>query len=74
MYSLKNLLAKQPVQISAAVVSVLNLAIVAGWVHISAATVAGANTSVVLVLGLFVGATTTNTAKLRELAGPRRRK
>lgn len=68
MYGLRNILDKQPVQITGAVMSVLNLAVVAGWVHAASTTVAAGNTALVLILGLFVNSRTTNTAVLHEIA------
>lgn len=67
MYSLKNLATKNPTQISGAVMGVVNVPIVAGWWTLAGPAVAAVNIALVGVLGLFVAATTTNTAKLNEL-------
>lgn len=66
IYSLRNLLDKQPVTISAALFAVLNVFVVAGVVDVSGQTVSAANTALVLVLGLFIQSKTTNTAVLGE--------
>jgi hypothetical protein len=68
IYSLKSLLTKTPIQISAGIVAILNAAIMAHWWTLSVLSVAAVNTIVVTVLGLFVNSTTTNTAKLQEVA------
>lgn len=68
MYSLKSVLDKQPVTITTAVMAVVNLCVIAGWVHLASQTVAGANTALVLVLALFVNSKTANAAVLREMA------
>jgi len=70
MYGLRNVLDKQPIQIATAVMAIVNLCVIAGWVHLASTTVAGGNTTLVLVLGLFVKAKTATTAALRELTSP----
>lgn len=67
MYSLRNMLDKQPVTISAAVFAVLNVFVVAGVVNLDGQTVSASNTALVLVLGLFIQSKTTNTAVLSEI-------
>lgn len=68
IYSLRALLDKQPVTISAALFAVLNVFVVAGVVDIDGKTVSAGNTALVLLLGLFVQSKTTNTAVLQEVA------
>ena len=68
IYSLKALLTRTPIQISGAVVTLLNAAIGVGWVHWDGTQVGWANTALIALLGLFVNSTTTNTAKLQEVA------
>lgn len=52
--NLKNILSKEPVAISSAVVAVLNVLVLLGVIDLAAAAVAGVNVAVVAVLGLFV--------------------
>lgn len=66
MYSVKNLVQKNPVQISGAVIAVLNVLIIAGWVVLDAKAVAALNTALIAVLGLFVSQATVNAAALRD--------
>lgn len=66
LYSVRALLDKQPVTISAAVFACLNVLVVAGVISVSAEVVSAANTALVLLLGLFVNAKTINTARLTE--------
>lgn len=68
LYSLKNILDKNPIQLSGAVMAVLNVPIVAGAIDWSTATVAAANVALVAVLGLFISAKTSNDAVLQEMA------
>lgn len=68
MYALRNLLDKNPIQIAAAVVAVLNVFIIIGVLTCSAEAVAGVNVALVAVLSLFVVSKTVNSAKLHELA------
>lgn len=68
MYALKNLASRNPIQISAAIMAIVNFLIIMDWIEMSPEGVAGLNTAIVAVLGLFVVSTTTNTAKLEELA------
>ena len=60
MYSLKNLLAKEPVAISAAVLAVVNLGFLFGLYTVTADQLAGINTAMVLVLGLVRQVVTAN--------------
>lgn len=68
MYALKNLLTKNPIQLSGAVMAVVNALIVVGAIHLSGDAVAVLNTSLVAVFGLFVSSTTVNSQKLTELS------
>lgn len=68
MYRLRNLLDKNPIQISGAVMALLNLLVIVDVVSVSADAVAASNTALILVLGLFVTTRTTNTAKLEDLS------
>lgn len=67
IYSLKALLDKNPVQIAGAAMTILNVPILAGWVHLTAVTVAALNPALVALLGLFVVSRTVNAASLTEL-------
>lgn len=67
MYSLKALLTKTPVQISGAIIAIVNACIGADWITLSGKGVAAVDTILVMGLGLFVVSTTTNNAKLNEL-------
>lgn len=66
MYSLRSLLDKQPVTISAAAFAVLNVLVVAGIIDVTAETVSAGNTALALLLGLFVNSRTANKAGLEE--------
>lgn len=68
IYSLRALLDKQPVTISAALFAVLNVFVVAGVVNIDGKTVSAGNTALVLLLGLFIQSKTANAAVLTEIA------
>lgn len=68
MYGLKNVLTKNPVQISGAVMAVVNLLIILSVFTMDGQAVAALNIALSSVLGLFVVANTTNTAKLEELS------
>jgi hypothetical protein len=68
MYMLQNLAAKNPIQISGAIMAIINFFIIMDWIDMSADGVAALNVALVAVLGLFVVNATTNTAKLDELA------
>lgn len=68
IYSLKALLTRTPIQISGGIVAILNAVILAGWWTLSVESVSAVNIIVVTVLGFFVNSTTTNTAKLVEVA------
>lgn len=68
MYSIKNLLSKNPIQISGVVMAIMNLAIIMDWIEMSADGVAALNTALVALLGLFVTSATVNSAKLDELS------
>lgn len=66
MYSLKNLFTKNPIQISGAVVTVLNaLVLMEVWTP-STKVISGINVALISVLGLFVVSNTVNAAKLGE--------
>jgi dipeptide/tripeptide permease len=53
MFNLKNLLKQQPVAISAAVISFVNLCSLFGLFEVSADQLAALDTALVLILGLF---------------------
>lgn len=65
-YSLKELGNRNPVQISGAVMTLVNLPIIGQVWHPEPEFVSGLNIALVAVLGLFVVAKTVNTAKLEE--------
>lgn len=69
MYSFKNVLQKNPIQISGAIITMLNVLVMAGAITLRGEVVAGINTALVVVLGLFVANTTANVAVLKELSG-----
>ena len=64
MYSLQNLLSKEPVAISAAVVALVNLLSLFGVISLTTDQLAGLNTVLVLILGLFSRQSVTPNAKL----------
>jgi hypothetical protein len=68
VYGLKNLLDKNPVTISGALVAIVGAAVISGWISLSVESLAAWNTALVLVLGLFVNSRTANKAVLNELA------
>ena len=68
MYRLRNILDKNPIQISAAVVAVLNVPVVAGAISLTTETVGAMNVALVAVLSLFVSSKTANRAVLDEIA------
>jgi hypothetical protein len=68
MYAIRNLFDKHPIQLAGALTAWLNLAVIAGWVEISAEAVAGLNGALVITLGLFVASKTANVAVLNDLA------
>ena len=53
MYSLKNLLKQEPAVVAGVLQAVLAVAVIAGWVDLSAEVVAGVAGSVAMLLGLF---------------------
>jgi len=70
MYSIRNLASKNPIQIAGVITAALNMLIwlEAPWFRsLTDKQVGGLNTFAILLLGLFVGATTTNNAKLQEV-------
>lgn len=67
MYSLKEVLNRNPIQISGAIGAIVNWAVIMEWLDITGDQVAGLNVVLLAVLGLFVVTKTTNTAKLEEL-------
>lgn len=66
MYSPRALFTKEPVAVSAAVVALVNLLILFGVVPLTAEQVAGIDTALILVLGLFVRQQVTPTALVPE--------
>ena len=67
MYSLKNILDKTPIQLSGAIVGILNLGVLLDVVDLTADQVSGVNVGAVLLLGLFVSQKTANKAVLAEI-------
>lgn len=67
MYSIKNLLSKNPIQISAAVMSLVNLLLIVHVVDWSQEAIAAGNVALITVLGLFIVQNTVNSKKLSEL-------
>lgn len=68
IYALSNVLDKHPNIISGAVMSWVNLAIIAEWVKIDGKTASALNLALAATLALFVASKTSNTAVLNELA------
>src|SRR4051812_31479973 len=66
-YSFKNLFTHTPVQIAGAIQVILNVLVMVNVLHWSAVAIAGVNSALVVLLGLFVANTTVNTAKLQQL-------
>lgn len=67
MYTVGNIASKNPIQISSAVVGIVNFLIIMGVFDMTPDQVAALNMALLGVLGLFVITNTTNTAKLNEL-------
>jgi hypothetical protein len=67
MYSVKNLINKNPIQISGAVLAIMNWLVLMDWVELADKQVAGFNTALVAVLGVFIANKTENSESLREL-------
>lgn len=68
MYSLRNILTQAPEKVSSAVLAVVNVAVVAGWVDVTKETLGGLNVALVLALGLFyVAPLTTSKAGLAQM-------
>lgn len=67
MYKLKNLKDKNPIQVSGSVIAVVNFAIIMDFIDMTGEQVAGLNTGLIALLGLFVAAKTSNNASLEEL-------
>jgi hypothetical protein len=65
---MKTILDKNPIQLSGAIMAVVNFLILMEWVTMTDKQVAGANVALVAVLSLFIVSKTTNTAKLEELS------
>ncbi len=71
MYSIKAILTQEPNSVSATIIAILNLLVLAGVVHLTGQTIAAANTAVVLLLGLFyVRPLTTSKSAMNELVAP----
>lgn len=68
MYALRNMLDKHPIQLAGAIMGWVNLAIIADWVTMKPAAVAGLNGALVLTLGLFVATKTANVSVLNALS------
>ena len=69
LYNLKEVLNRNPIQISGAIGSGVNFAILMEWLSMTDKQVAGLNVFLLALLGLFVVTKTTNTSKLNELGG-----
>lgn len=69
MYRLGNIFDKNPIQISGAVMAVVNLPIIGQVWTPDPALVSGINTALVAVLGLFIVSKTTNSKALEEVDG-----
>lgn len=67
--SFKNVLNKTPLQLSGAVMGVVNFLIINDTIHMKVAAVSGLNLAMIGVFGLFVATKTANKAVLNELAG-----
>jgi hypothetical protein len=67
MYSARNLLEKNPIQLSGVVVAFVNLLMILDWIDLAADAVAALNIFMVAFLGLFVTTKTTNRAGLQEI-------
>lgn len=67
MYSARNLLEKNPIQLSGVVVAFVNLLMILDWINLAADAVAALNIFMVAFLGLFVTTKTTNRAGLQEI-------
>lgn len=68
MYSLKNLVTKNPIQISFAVICIVNFCVWMDWFDLTDNQVSGLNTAIVAVLSLFIVGNTVNATKLNELS------
>ena len=64
MYSPREILNREPAAISAAVLALINVAVLLGAVDLSANQLGGINTAVALLLGLFVRQSVTPNEKL----------
>lgn len=64
----KNIFNKTPLQLSGAIVAVVNFLIINGTINMKAEAVSGLNLAMVSVLGLLVANKTANKAVLNELA------
>lgn len=72
MYSIKSVLDKNPIQLSSAIMLLVNFLVIAHIVgHPDAETVAAGNGALIALLGLFVATKTANKAVLDELADSR---
>lgn len=67
-FSLKAVIDKNPIQISAAIMSVVNFAVAMAWVHLTKNQTVALNLALFNVLSVFTISRTTNTAKLAEFA------
>lgn len=67
LYNPKNVLDKNPIQISGAVMACVNVPVVSGALDWSTPTVAAVNVALVAVLGLFISSKTANKATLEEM-------
>jgi hypothetical protein len=67
MYSVKNLLTKKPAEITGALISLVDLAVVVNLFTISANGVAALNIALLGILGLFVTSNTVPTGGLQEV-------
>lgn len=68
LYALRNVLDKQPLQITAAIMAWVNLVVIADLWNPGEKVVGGFNAALIATLLLFVSTKTTNTSVLNELA------
>jgi hypothetical protein len=68
LYSLKNVLTKNPVEITGVVMSFVNLGVIVDIIDLSADSVSALNIALMGLLGLFVAKTTVSTTRLEEVS------
>lgn len=70
IYSLKAVLDKQPIQITGAVMAVMNIVVAADVWHPTAGLLAAINTGLTIMFGMFVGSKTANKRVLNDIVVP----